>query len=412
MFVMNEEKLKNYAKLIVNSGGNVQKGQLVIVGCDVENARFGRMVAESAYDAGASEVVMEWGCEFSARSRYLRGADEIFDTFAKWRVDKFKDQNDRGAVYLHIISANPNLLAGVDPDRIRRFSIASRTALKDHMEIMMSNGLRWCGSAAPSPEWAKLVFPDLSEDEAMEKLWDYILKGARADGADPIADWKEHKAGFAGRLDYLNKKQFKSLRITTGIGTDLTVGLATNHVWVGGGGTAKDGLDFFPNMPTEEVFTMPDKHRANGRVVASMPLSYQGSLIEGIDITFKDGRAVEHSATKGAEALGNIMNMDEGAKRLGEVALVSSSSPIAKMKTLFYNTLFDENASSHLALGKAYPKNAKDTDKMSAEEKEKIGMNDSLIHVDFMFGTEDMTVTGISENGEEIVFFENGEFVY
>jgi len=251
----------------------------------------------------------------------------------------------------------------------------------------------------------------MPETEAIERLWGHILKGARADGDNPIADWEAHKSNFTKRVDYLNKKQFKALRITTGIGTDITIGLVENHVWVGGGDMGKDGVPFFPNLPTEEIFTMPNRNKADGRVVASMPLSYQGNLIEGFEMTFKNGRVENYSAKENQDALANIIEMDEGARRLGEVALVANSSPIGQMGTLFYNTLFDENAAAHFALGKAYPNNMVGGDDLSTEELIDKGGNDSLLHVDFMFGTQDMRVAGIGDDGSETVFLDAGEFV-
>ena len=408
---MNKDRLMKYAELLVRAGGNVQKGQPVVVSVSVDDACFGRMVQNCAYDAGASEVIMDWNDGLSTRARYLRGSDELFDTFPQWIVDKLKYNDDRGAVYLSIISSDPDLLAGVDPSRIMRSTKVSRVATKAHSELLMSNGRRWSICAVPSPAWAKKVFPDLSEAEAIERLWGHILKGARADGDNPIADWEAHKQNFVKWVDYLNKKAFKALRITTGIGTDITLGLVKNHVWVGGGDMGKDGIPFFPNLPTEEIFTMPDRNKADGRVVASMPLSYQGSLIEGFEMTFENGRVESYSAEKNQETLASIIEMDEGARRLGEVALVANSSPIGQMKTLFYNTLFDENAAAHLALGKAYPNNMAGGDDMTPEELAANGYNESLLHVDFMFGTADMRVIGIAEDGSETVFLDNGEFV-
>ncbi|MCL2360465.1 MAG: aminopeptidase [Defluviitaleaceae bacterium] len=408
---MNETILKKYAELLVKSGGNVQKGQPVVVGCSVDDAVFGRLVQDYAYDAGASEVIMDWNDGHTIRARYLRGSDELFDTFPDWMIKKYDYLDDRGAVYLRIESSDPDLLKGVEPSRLKRATKSSRAATKEHSAKLMSNVLRWSICAVPSPAWAKKVFPGLSEAEAVEKLWGHILKGARADGNNPIADWENHKNNFTKRTEYLNKKAFSALRITTGIGTDITLGLVNNHVWVGGGETSKDGVPFFPNLPTEEIFTMPDRNKADGRVVASMPLSYQGNLIDGFEMTFKNGRVESYSAKSGQENLASIMEMDEGARRLGEVALVANSSPIGQMNTLFYNTLFDENAAAHFALGKAYPSNMVGGDDLSVEELEKAGGNDSLLHVDFMFGTQDMKVIGIGADGSETVFLVDGEFV-
>lgn len=409
---MDKKLLKNYAALLVRSGGNVQNGQLVIIGCAVEDAEFGRLVQEAAYDAGASEVRIDWTDDQATRTTYLRAAGEIFDTFEQWRVDKLKEQDDRGAVYLRIVSNDPDALAGVDPDRLRRATKSANEAIKEHRRLLMGSFLRWSIIATPSVAWAKKVFPDLAEEKAVEKLWQYLLKGARADGENPIADWEKHKKSFDERVNYLNEKQFDALRITTKLGTDITLGLAKNHIWEGGGDQDKNGVHFFPNMPTEEIFTMPDRLRADGRVVASMPLAYQGNLIEGFEMTFKDGKVESFRAYKNEAALGNIIEMDEGSRRLGEVAIVSNTSPIGQMNTLFYNTLFDENASSHFALGKAYPKNLKGGDALSTEDFTKAGGNESILHVDFMFGTPDMNITGISADGAETQFYKNGDFEF
>ena len=408
---MEKEKLKKYAELLVRSGGNIQKGQPVVISCDVSDAEFARLVMDYAYDAGASEVVMDWRDDVANRTKYLRASDDIFDVYPQWSVDRFKFYDDRGTAYLHIISSDPDLLSGVDPDRIRRYTKVSRMGTKDHSARTMSSELRWSIIAVPSPKWAAKVFPDCSVEEAVEALWNAILKGARADGSDPMADWAAHRKTFEGRVKYLNDKQFASLHFSNSLGTDITLGLPKNHVWVGGGDVAQDNLPFFPNIPTEEIFTAPDRNKVNGKVVASMPLSYQGSLIEDFWITFKDGKAVEYHAKENEPILKSIIEMDEGSHYLGEIAMVANSSPISQMGILFYNTLFDENASSHFALGKAYPECVKNGSKMSESELEKAGINDSLMHVDFMFGTSDMKVTAISADGTENVIMENGELL-
>jgi len=409
---MTESKLKKYAELLVKIGGNVQKGQPVVIGCDVENATIARFVQEYAYDAGASEVIIDWSDDHSTRTKYLRADTAIFDDYPDWQVERFKHLDDRGAAYLRIISSDHDLLNGVATDRIQRFMKVSRQKTKDHAIRTMSNELRWSIIAVPSPMWAKKVFPNLDEASAIDALWKAILKGARAGGDNPVADWEEHGKNFISRKDFLNNKQFTSLRFTNSLGTDITLGMPKNHVWHGGGAISKDGIPFCPNLPTEEIFTAPYRNKVNGKVVASMPLSYQGSLIEDFSITFKDGKAVEYSAKSGEEVLKSIIELDEGSHYLGEIALVANSSPISQMNVLFYNTLFDENASSHFALGKAYPSSVKGGDDMSEEDLLKAGINDSLTHVDFMFGTADMKVVGVDQDGSEVIVMENGELVF
>ena len=405
-----ETTLKNYASLFVRTGGNVQKGQPVIINSNIEASHFAHLVEEAAYDAGASQVSILWSSDASVRTRYFRAADEVFDEFPDWMVERFEYWDKKGAVYLHIASSDPDLLNGADPDRIRRLGIISSKKTKPHADRTMSYKLRWSICAVPSKGWAAKVFPDLPVDKAVEKLWELIIKASRADGDNPIEDWKKHRQSFVDRVNYLNEQQFSKLRITTGLGTDITLGLPKNHIWKGGGSYDKDGLPFSPNIPTEEIYTAPDRNVADGRVVASMPLSYRSSLIEGIELIFRDGVIVDYKAVSNQEALANIIETDEGAKRLGEIALVPKSSPITQMNTLFYNTLYDENASCHMAIGKAYPINIEGGADLSIDELAAKGINNSLVHVDFMFGTDDMSVVGIYDDGGEVVVFGDGEY--
>ena len=407
---MDEARLRKYAELLVRTGGNVQKGQPVVIAGAVDDAPFVRLVQEYAFDAGASDVFVNWNDDESTRMWFLRAEDGVFDEAPEWFAQRYDYFDAKGAVYLAVRSPNPDMLAGVEPNRIKRNTIASNKSTKEHSSRLMSSALRWSLAAHPSAAWAKKVFPNLSEAEALEKLWAYVLKGARADGNDPAADWAAHKNNFAKHVNYLNDKNFSSLRFQNSLGTDLTIGLAKNHIWCGGGGVAKDGIPFFPNLPTEEIFTMPDRCAAEGRVVASMPLNYKGSLIEDFEIAFWDGRAVSWKAGANEKVLADIIETDEGSRRLGEVALVAESSPISQMKTLFYNTLFDENASCHFALGKAYPTNLRESGGMTEDELIAAGCNDSITHVDFMFGTPDLKITGTNREGET-VFFDNGEFI-
>ena len=409
---MNDERLKKYAEMLVRAGGNVQKGQPVVITCNVADADFAHMVMNYAYDAGAEDVFVDWRDDIATRTRYLRAADSVFDEFPQWIADRFKYYDDKGVVYLHISSSDPDLLKGVDPDRMKRFTKVSSKATKTHSARTMANELRWSVIAVPSVKWAKKVFPDKDEADAVISLWEALLKGARADGDNPVADWEQHRKNFESRNAFLNGKKFKSLIFKNSIGTELKIGLPNNHVWAGGGDVGQDGVPFFPNQPTEEIFTAPDRNNVNGKVVASMPLSYQGNLIEGFWFMFKDGIVSDYGAESSGEILKNIIEMDEGSSRLGEVALVANSSPISQMGILFYNTLFDENASSHLALGKGYPDCVKGGSKMSEKELIDAGVNDSLIHVDFMFGTADMQVTGVEESGNEIVIMKNGEYTF
>ncbi|MCL2221914.1 MAG: aminopeptidase [Oscillospiraceae bacterium] len=408
---MNNELLKNYAKLFVQVGGNVQRGQTVVISCPIACAHFGRMVQDEAYDAGASEVLIDWVDDLSYRIWFLRSSDTVFSTYPQWKVDKLKDQDKKDAVYLQIDSSDPELLKDINLERIKKYRKASRGATKEHSRNLMTNAQRWSIIAIPSTSWAKKVFPHLAEEEAVENLWNLIIKAARADSDDPVADWIKHRNILAKRIEYLNNADFSKLRFSTGLGTDFTVGLVQNHIWVGGNVLDKHGTPFFPNMPTEEIFTMPDRNSCDGRVVASMPMFYSGNLIEDFEFTFKSGSVEKYDARIGKESLASILEIDEGASQLGEVALVPNSSPIGQMKTMFYNLLFDENAASHLALGKSYPFSVTGGEKLNDEELKALGGNYSLTHIDFMFGTSDMRVAGLKHDGSETVIMENGEFV-
>lgn len=409
---MNDKLLRKYAQLIVKTGLNIQKNQTLVVSTPIECAHFARMVAEAAYDEGAREVVMNWNDELSNKIRYLKAPDEIFDEFPNWRKEYYNFYAKNGAAFLSIAASDPELLKDVDPDRISRARKASNTALIEYSERLMSNENAWCVVSAPTASWAKKVFPGVDEDEAVEKLWDAILKSVRVDKEDPVKAWEEHKATLKKNIDYLNKIGLKQLHIKNSLGTDLRVELPEGHIWMGGSDYTTDGVEFVANMPTEEIFTLPAKEGVNGVVYSSMPLNYNGTLIEDFSLTFEKGRIVDFKAKKGYETLKRLIETDEGAHYLGEIALVPYDSPISNMNILFYNTLFDENASCHLAIGKAYPVCLKGSEAMSKEELEAAGVNDSLIHVDFMFGTSDLEIKGLLHNGKTIAIFKDGNFAF
>jgi aminopeptidase len=410
---MKEQDIKKMARLAVEIGGNVKTGDTVVIGSDTEAAPLARATAEAAYDAGAADVNIHWSDTASSRTRYLRASDETFDEVPDWIAERFKYLDDKNSVYIHISSEDPDAFAPpVDPGRIKRQQIASGEKLRAHRDNTMSNKVRWSIVGYPGEKWAAKVFPGIPVDEAVEKLWQAILKVSRADTGDPVENWKQHNANFSARVKYLNSKNFTSLRFTNSLGTDLTVGLVENHQWAGGRENDTGGRIFNPNIPTEEIFTMPDRFNVNGRVVASMPLSRNGNLIEGFEFTFKDGAVVSYKADKNEAVLATILDTDEGAKRLGEVALVPADSPITTAGILFLNTLFDENASCHLALGRAYPHNMKGWEGKSEEELTALGMNFSIQHVDFMFGTPDMKIVGTDHSNAESLIFDNGLFAF
>lgn len=407
---MEVKMLEKYADLLVRTGINIQEDQLLVLTTPIECADFARIVTKKAYGAGAREVIVRWVDELSDKIRFDMGKDEIFDEVHEWVVPYLEGYANKGAAFLRIAASDPELMKDVNPKRIARQNKAMSTALTTYRSRLMSNKNVWCVASIPTEAWAKKVFPELDTESAVEKLWNAIFKSVRVDEDDPVAAWSTHQSNLNKRLDFLNGHKFKSLTYKNSLGTDLVVELPQKHIWFGGGDEAEDGYVFVANMPTEEVFTMPHAEGVNGRVVSSMPLNYNGNLIEGFSLTFKDGLVVDFSAESGYETLKELLETDEGAKRLGEVALVPYDSPISNQKILFYNTLFDENASCHFALGKAYPINVEGGNDMTTEELKAEGANDSLTHVDFMVGTEDLEITGVTHDGQEITVFKNGNF--
>lgn len=408
----NLEKLKrDYAELVVRSGVNMQKGQRLVITCPVECADFARLCASAAYDTGCREVVMRWRDDELSRMKYLRADDDIFDTVDPWEVSFCDLLSEEGAGFLTIHSEDPESMKGVDPDRIRRAQISSGKALEQYRRRMMSSECPWCVCSVPSAAWAAAVFPQLSAEEAEERLWQEILAACRVDGGDAIKNWKEHSAEIMKHVEVMNSYRFKTLKYRNSAGTDVTVELPEGHFW--GGGDEKCGAGFMisPNIPTEEVFTLPKKDGVNGRLVATKPLSLNGTIIDGFSFIVKDGKIVEVHAEKGEEVLKDAISVDEGASYFGEVALVPYDSPISKSGVLFLNTLFDENASCHFAFGEAYPC-IEGAENMSEDELKERGVNFSITHVDFMVGSEDLEITGITHDGREVPVFVNGNFAF
>lgn len=405
------ELLSKYADLLVRVGINLQTGQTLIVSSPIECAEFARLVQHKAYDAGAREVIVRWIDEKSTRITFDRAADAIFDEFPEWGKQFFNGYSEQGAAFLSIVASDPEIMKGVDPKRISRQTKARSQALELFRNRQMSNKTVWCVASVPSEAWARKVFPGLDTQAAMDRLWQAILAAVRVDQADPVDAWRRHQASLDQRLDYLNRQQFASLRYSNSLGTNAEVRLVQDHVWFGGGDRCADGYVFVANMPTEEVFTMPLADGVNGRIYSSMPLNHNGSLIDKFWFEFKDGQVVDYGAAEGLDSLKELLETDEGALRLGEVALVPYDSPISNQKILFYNTLFDENASCHFALGKAYPTCVKNGEDMSQAELKAAGANDSLIHVDFMVGTADLKIVGVKADGTEVPVFVDGNFV-
>ena len=408
---MDKTKLKKFADLLVRVGGNVQKGQPVVISSDISSFEMARLVEDCAYDAGACEALIQWSDERSSHKWFMRADGRMFEEFPDWMVKRAAYNDDRKVAYLHVDSSDPELMKDVSPERQKKYMAVSSAAMTKHREMTMTNAVRWSVIGVPTPPWATKVFPGLSEDAAMAKLWDAIMEASRMNECDdPLEAWARHNANFKKRLEFMNGHDFKALHYKNAIGTDVMVGLPENHIWCGGGELAKDGVLFNPNIPSEEVFSCPMRDNVNGKMVASMPLSYQGKLIEDFEIEFKDGKAVSYKAGKNEEVLRNVIENDEGSCYLGEIALVGVSSPIYKMGVMFYDTLFDENAACHFALGKAYPINVKGGERMSNDELIKAGVNNSLTHVDFMVGTKDMSITGIKKDGTKVPVFVDGDF--
>ena len=405
-----DEKLLEYARLLVRVGLNVQKGQRLVISSPVECAYFARMCAKEAYDIGCKEVVMNWHDDAMARMKYLQADNEIFDEVPLWRRHFFNDYALEGAAYLAISASDPENFKGVETGRIIRAQQASGKALKDFDRLQMCSGFPWCIASIPIPSWAKTVFPDCAEEEAMEKLWEAIFKAGRISGDGKAVDrWEEHLSTLHKRMDKMNALRFKKLHYTNSLGTDLTVELPEGHIWEAGNDVTLSGQEFIANIPTEEIFTSPLKTGVNGVVYSSMPLVNDGAIIDKFHFVVKDGKIVECHAEKGEEELKGAISVDEGASYFGEVALVPYDSPISNQKILFYNTLFDENAACHIAFGEAYPC-LEGGQKMTKEELKARGLNDSITHVDFMIGTADLSIVGTTEDGREIPVFVDGNF--
>ena len=406
------DKLNNYANLIIRKGVNIQAGQPLVLRCPVELADFGRMLAKNAYEAGATEVIVNWADDALTLMLYENAPMEVFEEYPQWQVDKSKYYFEKNTAVISVSATDPELLKNVDVEKINAGNKSASIAMKDNMKYTMNDLNSWCVVAAPTAPWAKKIFPDLSDEEAIAKLWELIFYTTRADLDDPIAAWDEHVASMDAHAAFLNEKSFKYLHYTNELGTDLKVELPVGHVWLSAGSTNAKGTVFIANIPTEEVFTLPHKDGVNGVLYSTKPLNYGGNLIDGMSFTFVDGAVVEYDAKIGKEHLDIMFSMDDAAKKLGEVALVQYDSPISNSDVLFYNTLFDENASCHFAFGKAYPTCLEGGVDMSEEELAAHGVNDSLIHEDFMVGSEDLNIVGITEDGEEFQIFKDGNWAF
>lgn len=406
-----QDKLQQYAELLVGVGMNVQKDQPVFIRSSVDALELTHYIVEAAYKRGASDVKVEYSDDNLSRLKFEYESVEFFekDAVKSYEVEKRMDYVKRGAANLALITQDPDLLNGIDSEKLSTYQRQYSTAYKGYMEASQKNQFPWCVAAFPSKAWAQGVYPDLTETEAYSKFIDEVLDIVRVDGNDPVENWKNHVENLSIHARKLQDKNYKALHYISE-GTDLVIGLPKGHIWEDATSYTSEGQAFVANIPTEEVFTAPHRLNVNGHVTNKLPLSHNGNIIDGFTLTFKDGEVVDFKADQGEDVLRDLLNTDEGARRLGEVALVPDDSPISNRNTIFYNTLFDENASCHIALGSAYGFNVEGGTEMTTEEKLAHGLNDSLIHVDFMIGSPDLTIYGITQDDEKELVFENGNW--
>ncbi len=403
------EKLDRLAAVAVEIGLGIGRGQELVITAPIEAVPLVRGITKHAYRAGASLITTLFTDEEATLLRFHNAPDESFDRAPEWLHNGIAAAFKSGAARLAITGANPSLLAQENPNSVSRVNVANSKAMRPALELITRHEINWTIIACATPAWARAVFPGESEEVAVNRLWDAIFSTTRIDLADPVAAWREHDAQLRKRAEILNNKRFSALHFR-GPGTDLKVGLADDHLWLGGGTTSGNGLQCIPNMPTEEVFTTPHKDRVEGTVTSTKPLSYQGTLIENIVVKFENGRIVQASAKQGEAVLRSMIETDEGARKLGEVALVPHSSPISKSGLLFWNTLFDENAASHIALGQAYSTCIRGADALDPAQLSAKGANESLIHVDWMIGSGAMDLDGVRADGTAEPLMRQGEW--
>ena len=414
-----ERNLDKYADVLLKIGLNLQEGQRLLIGVPIfgiqgtpiELAPLVRLVVRKAYQAGARLVDVLWNDDQMRLTRFQEAPRDSFEEFPTWRATAAYEAASSGDAILYFYAEDPELLKNQDPELVGTFSKTNWTHIGPYMDLLVKNSMNWVMATAPVEGWMDNLFPSLTSEDGKAKFWDTIFEICRVKQADPISAWDAHLTELAGRTKYLNHKKFGGLKFTTP-GTDLTVGLPEGHLWKSGRMTSKNGIDFTANIPTEEVFTLPHRSKVDGVVSSTRPLSYGGSLIEDFTLKFSEGQVVDATAKKNDDLLHSLLETDEGARRLGEVALVPNSSPISQTGMLFNNILLDENASSHVALGKAYKFSIENGDALSDDEFEAVGGNQSLIHVDFMIGSEEMDIDGLSEDGKAEPVMRNGEWAF
>ena len=403
------ENLEKYARLIVETGVSVKKDHTVVLQINVDQAPLARLITKEAYQSGAAEVIVQWTDDVIQKEFLSHAANDRLEQIPQYKIYQTDDWVAKGASRISVVSSDPEAFAGIDSDRVATFQAASGKALMNLRKATQANKVSWTVVAAAGKQWAAKVFPDLPEEEQVDALWDQIFKTTRVYEEDPILAWEKHDETLAQKAAELNKEQFAALHYTAP-GTDIIIGLPKNHLWEGAGSYNARGEKFMANMPTEEVFTAPDYRRINGYISSTKPLSYAGTTISGMTFTFKDGKVIDFSAEQGQDVLAKLLDTDEGARSLGEVALVPDPSPISRSGIIFYNTLFDENASNHLALGAAYAFSVEGGTEMTDEELSEAGLNRSQTHVDFMVGSDKMNIDGIREDGSTVPVFRNGNW--
>ncbi|MFX1493071.1 MAG: aminopeptidase [Promethearchaeota archaeon] len=414
-----EKNLEKYAEVILKVGLNLQPKQRLLIGgatisydgISFEAAPLVRIIAKKAYQMGARLVDVIWGDEQLRLIRFQYGPEKSLNEYPKWRIDARLDISQAGDANLHIKSSNPDLLNDVDPNLILKFQLPLQKQLKPVSNLITQYHLNWLIISIPNRVWADKIFPDIPSNERIQKFWDIIFKICRITEEDPISAWQNHNENLHKRCNYLNQKQYKALKLTSPE-TDLTVGLPKGHIWHGGSVTSQSGIIFTPNLPTEEIFTIPHKDRVDGVVKTTRPVFYQGKVIEDCIFKFSNGRIIEAQAKVGEEIILKTIDIDEGARRLGEIALVPNSSPLSQAGLLFYDILLDENASNHIAVGQAFRNSLKDSKKLTDEEFMAAGGNNSIIHLDMMIGSGEMNVDGILEDETEEPVMRNGEWAF
>lgn len=404
--------IKKYAELLVKKGVNLVEGQELVVEASIEHVELVRAICEEAFKAGAKDVVVHYRDEVISKLKYENCDVEHFHNVPKYLSEFRNEYALKNAAIIMLTGDDPENLKGIDAAKIQAWSKAYRTACKPFYDRLDLGVNRWCIAGAPTLAWANKVFPEQSNKEAIESLWNTIFKTVYLNDKDPLKRWEKHRISFEARVNALNTMKIKSLHLTNSLGTDLTIELNKDYLFAGGGSYTTDGVYSFPNMPTEEIFTSPYKYGVNGKVYSSLPLNYNGNIIDEFCLTFKDGRVIDYSAKKGEDLLGTMIETDEGSHYLGEVALIPYDSPISKLNLLFFNTLYDENASCHLAVGKGFGECIKDGLSMDKEQLLEKGINNSLTHVDFMIGTKDLNIDAILENGDKIAIFNEGNWAF